>query len=170
MFEANHQNGYANVTWLIAKWMKKKGVGTQRESLICCGQFVTRIAKRLGILSDEVLNGLSALTYCRTLDANILRELIGSNGRLIPEEIAPSILRVVTPRAPQPTTSDLYDKISQLETRIGEIERMTRRQSYHSDRYARVLEHIASHFRVTLRDPYDPPSYFEQQQQQDDEE
>ncbi|GJZ29642.1 hypothetical protein Tco_0574289 [Tanacetum coccineum] len=28
MFEANHQNGYANVTWLIAKWMKKKGVGT----------------------------------------------------------------------------------------------------------------------------------------------
>nr|GEX25175.1 hypothetical protein [Tanacetum cinerariifolium] len=33
---------------------KKKGVGTQRGSLICCGQFVTKIAKRLGILSDEV--------------------------------------------------------------------------------------------------------------------
>ncbi|GJQ93540.1 hypothetical protein Tco_0004679 [Tanacetum coccineum] len=82
MFEANHQNGYANFTWLIAKWMKKKGVGTQRESLICCGQFVMRIAKRLGILSDEVLIGLSAPTYCRTLDANILRELIGSNGSL----------------------------------------------------------------------------------------
>ncbi|GJS22412.1 hypothetical protein Tco_0451044 [Tanacetum coccineum] len=119
MFEANHQNGYANVTWLIAKWMKKKGVGTLRESLICCGQFMTRIVKRLGILSDEVLNGLSALTYCRTLDANILRELIGSNRRLIPEEIAPSIPRVVTPRAQRPTTSNLYDKISQLETRIG---------------------------------------------------
>ncbi|GJU34338.1 hypothetical protein Tco_1182692 [Tanacetum coccineum] len=99
MFEANHQNGYANFTWLIAKWMKKKGVGTQRESLICCGQFVMRIAKRLGILSDEVLIGLSAPTYFRTLDANILRELIGSNGRLIPEEIAPSIPRVATPRA-----------------------------------------------------------------------
>ncbi|GJZ96819.1 hypothetical protein Tco_0669153, partial [Tanacetum coccineum] len=27
-FEANHQNGYANVTWLIAKWMKTKGVET----------------------------------------------------------------------------------------------------------------------------------------------
>ncbi|GKD36116.1 hypothetical protein Tco_1251625 [Tanacetum coccineum] len=26
-------------------WKKKKGVRTQRESLICCGQFVTRIAK-----------------------------------------------------------------------------------------------------------------------------
>ncbi|GKF59074.1 putative ribonuclease H-like domain-containing protein, partial [Tanacetum coccineum] len=52
-------------------------------------KFMTMIAKRLGILSDEVLNGISSLTYCRTLDANILRELIGSNGRLIPEEIAP---------------------------------------------------------------------------------
>ncbi|GJY38076.1 hypothetical protein Tco_0424440 [Tanacetum coccineum] len=61
--------------WFMSKnyrWMKKKGVGTQRESLVCCGQFVTRIAKRLGLLSDEVLNGLSAPTYCRTLDANIL--------------------------------------------------------------------------------------------------
>ncbi|GJZ18533.1 retrotransposon ORF1 [Tanacetum coccineum] len=165
MFEANHQNGYANVTWLIAKWMKKKGVGTQRESLICCGQFVTRIAKRLGVLSDEVLNGLSALTYYITLDANILRELISSNGRLIPKEIAPSIPRVVTPRAYCPTTSDFYDKISQLETRIGEMERMTRRQSYDFDRYDRVLERMASHYGFTLRDPYNPPDYFEQQQQ-----
>nr|GEY38026.1 hypothetical protein [Tanacetum cinerariifolium] len=169
MFEVNHQNGYGNVTWLIAKWMKKKGVGTERESLICCRQFVMRIVKRLGILSNEVLNGLSAPTYCRTLDANILRELIGSNRRLIPKEIAPNIPRVVTPRALRPTTSDLYDKISQLETQIGEIERMTRRQSYHSNRYARVLEHIASHFRVTMHDIYNPPSYFEQQQLDDEE-
>ncbi|GKE70945.1 hypothetical protein Tco_1529017, partial [Tanacetum coccineum] len=131
-------------------------------------QFVTRIEKRLGILSDVVLNGLSALTYCRTFDANILRELIGSNGRLIPEEIALSIPRVVTPKTQRPTTSDLYNKISQLETRIGEIERMTRRQSDHSDKYASALEHIASHFGVTLRDPYNPPSYFEQQQQRDE--
>nr|GEU85708.1 survival protein SurE-like phosphatase/nucleotidase [Tanacetum cinerariifolium] len=54
-------------------------------------RFVTRTVKRLDILSDEVLNGLSALTYCRALDANILREIIGCNGRLILEEIAPSI-------------------------------------------------------------------------------
>ncbi|GKD51943.1 hypothetical protein Tco_1280919, partial [Tanacetum coccineum] len=56
--------------------------------------------------SDEVLNGLSAPTYYRTLDANILRELICFNGRLISKEIAPSIPRVVRPRAPRPTTSD----------------------------------------------------------------
>ncbi|GJS45689.1 hypothetical protein Tco_0595810 [Tanacetum coccineum] len=47
-----------------------------------------QIAKKLGILSDEVLNRLSTPTYCRQLDANTLRELIGSNGRLIPEDIA----------------------------------------------------------------------------------
>nr|GEW48664.1 hypothetical protein [Tanacetum cinerariifolium] len=86
-----------------------------------------------------------------TLDANILKELIDSNGRLIREEIAHSISRVVTPRTPHPTTSDMYDKISQLESRIGEIERMTRRQFYHSGIYAKVLEHIALHYRFTLR-------------------
>ncbi|GJZ88019.1 hypothetical protein Tco_0659801 [Tanacetum coccineum] len=106
----------------------------------------------------------------QTLDANILRELFGSNKRLIPEEIAPSILRLATLRAPRPTNSDLYEKISHLETQIGKIERMTRRQSYHSERYARVLKHIALHFGLTLCDPYDPPSYFKQQQQQNDEE
>ncbi|GJW33595.1 hypothetical protein Tco_0053627 [Tanacetum coccineum] len=32
MFDARHQNGYANVAWVIAKWMKRKGAGTQKES------------------------------------------------------------------------------------------------------------------------------------------
>ncbi|GKF97270.1 hypothetical protein Tco_0293091, partial [Tanacetum coccineum] len=31
MFDARHQNGYANVAWVIARWMKKKGDGT----LVC---------------------------------------------------------------------------------------------------------------------------------------
>ncbi|GKG25002.1 hypothetical protein Tco_0395630, partial [Tanacetum coccineum] len=108
--------------------------------------------------------------YCRLLDANTLRELIGFNERLIPDKIAPSIPRMVTPKAPRLTTSDFYEMIGQLETHVGEIDRMTRKQSYHSDRYARVLEHIAAHYEVTLHDPYDPPSYFEQQQKQDNQE
>ncbi|GJY41748.1 hypothetical protein Tco_0429018 [Tanacetum coccineum] len=28
MFEAKNQNGYANVAWLIARWLKRKGVGS----------------------------------------------------------------------------------------------------------------------------------------------
>ncbi|GJS89083.1 hypothetical protein Tco_0771719 [Tanacetum coccineum] len=94
----------------------------------------------LNISSEETLTLSRSSVMTRTLDANILRELIGSNGRLIPEDIAPSIPRVATPRAPHPTTSDL------------------------------VLEHIASHYGFTLRDPYNPPNYFEQQQQHDDQE
>ena len=31
MLEAKHQNGYANVAWLIAKWLKRKRVGSQKE-------------------------------------------------------------------------------------------------------------------------------------------
>ncbi|GKE18461.1 hypothetical protein Tco_1426038, partial [Tanacetum coccineum] len=33
MFNARHQNGYANVAWLIARWIKRKGAGTQKENL-----------------------------------------------------------------------------------------------------------------------------------------
>ncbi|GKA45548.1 retrotransposon ORF1 [Tanacetum coccineum] len=53
MFDARYQNGYANVAWLIMRWMKRKGVGTQRESLICCGYFITKLARKARVLSDE---------------------------------------------------------------------------------------------------------------------
>ncbi|GJR81115.1 hypothetical protein Tco_0151900 [Tanacetum coccineum] len=91
MFEAKHQNGYANVAWLMARWFKRKGAESQRDSMICCGQFITRIAKRMGLLTNEVLTTLSAPTYCRALDATTLRELIDSNRRLIAEDPAPGV-------------------------------------------------------------------------------
>ncbi|GJV92288.1 hypothetical protein Tco_1540101 [Tanacetum coccineum] len=67
-----HQNGYANVAWLIARWMKRKGDGSQKESMICCGQFITKIAKRKNLLSEELLNSFSAPIYCRALDTTTL--------------------------------------------------------------------------------------------------
>ncbi|GJT38930.1 hypothetical protein Tco_0938795 [Tanacetum coccineum] len=67
--------------------MKRKGAGTQRErereSLIYCGQFITKLARKVRVLSDEVLRSLSAPIYCRDLDTTMLRELIDSEGRLI---------------------------------------------------------------------------------------
>nr|GEV59928.1 hypothetical protein [Tanacetum cinerariifolium] len=36
-FEAKHSNGYANVDWLMARWFKRNGVGSQRDSMICAG-------------------------------------------------------------------------------------------------------------------------------------
>ncbi|GKA08579.1 hypothetical protein Tco_0687910 [Tanacetum coccineum] len=80
---AKHYDGYASVACLIAKWLKRKGVGSQKESMICYGQFVTWMAKKMNLLTDEVLDGLSAPIYCWSLDATTLRELIDSNGRYV---------------------------------------------------------------------------------------
>nr|GEV55814.1 hypothetical protein [Tanacetum cinerariifolium] len=55
IFDARHQNGYANVAWLIARWMKRKGAGTQKESQICCGQFISKIAKKRKVLTEDVI-------------------------------------------------------------------------------------------------------------------
>ena len=99
MFEARHQNGYANVAWLIARKMKRKGFGSQRESMIFCGQFITRIARGRNLLTEDVLNGLSVPIYYRALDATTLRELIDSEGRLVHEATQPAVSRVTDPRA-----------------------------------------------------------------------
>ncbi|GJR77457.1 hypothetical protein Tco_0089822 [Tanacetum coccineum] len=115
MFEAKHQNGYANVAWLIAKWLKRKGVGSQRESMICCRQFITKIARRANLLIDEVLDG-------------------------------------------------------RMEIRQGELEKMFRRQSYHSDRYAGLFEYMVGHYDVPLQGAYAPSGYDEPQQHHQDEE
>ncbi|GKF11903.1 hypothetical protein Tco_0049829 [Tanacetum coccineum] len=94
----------------------------------------------MGLLTDEVLNSLSAPTYCRALDATTLRELIGPNRRLITEDPAPE----------------------------GTLERMAHRQLYHTDRYAGLFEHMAGHYGYTLQGAYAPPGYNEEHH--DDEE
>ncbi|GJX17363.1 integrase, catalytic region, zinc finger, CCHC-type containing protein [Tanacetum coccineum] len=48
------RNGYANVAWLIARWMKTKGAGTKKESQICCGQFISKIARKCRVLTEDV--------------------------------------------------------------------------------------------------------------------
>nr|GEU38040.1 copia protein [Tanacetum cinerariifolium] len=59
-------------------WMKKKGAGSQKESMICCGQFITKITKRKNLLTNDVIYSLSTLIYYRALDTTTLRELIDS--------------------------------------------------------------------------------------------
>ncbi|GJT94207.1 hypothetical protein Tco_1083052 [Tanacetum coccineum] len=134
-----HQNGYANVAWLIARWLKRKGVESQRDSMICCGQFIMRITRRMRLLTDDVLDGLSAPTYCRALDAATLKELICFNGRM-----------------------------GRIEIRQGELERMSRRQLYHTDNYAGVFEFMAGHYEMPLHGVYVPPSYKEQQHEDEE--
>ncbi|GJY43782.1 hypothetical protein Tco_0431995 [Tanacetum coccineum] len=81
MFKARHQNGYANVSWLIARWMKRKGAG-------------------------KVLNSLSAPIYYRALDTTTLRELIEFEGWMIPEAPGLGVPRVAIPRPPRASMQD----------------------------------------------------------------
>ncbi|GKF67750.1 hypothetical protein Tco_0197429, partial [Tanacetum coccineum] len=52
-----------------------------------------------------------------SLDATTLRELIGSNGRLIAEDPAPGVSRFVMPRPLRPTMQDLYERMGIMEIR-----------------------------------------------------
>ncbi|GJS12084.1 hypothetical protein Tco_0368880 [Tanacetum coccineum] len=151
---------------LVARWMKRKGVGTQRESQICCRQFITQIARKARVLSDVVIRSLSAPIYCRDLDTITLRELIDSKGRLIPEDPQPGVPRVAIPRPPRASMQDLYDRMGSMEIRQEAIERMEYRQSYHWDMYAEVFEHMAGVYSVPLQGAYNPPGYAQPQYDQ----
>nr|GEZ38909.1 hypothetical protein [Tanacetum cinerariifolium] len=117
MFHAKHQNGYENVSWLTARWIKRKGVGTQKESQILCGQFISKIARKSRALTEDVLRSLSALVYCRDLDMNTLKELINFESRLILEDPQPGVPRVGIPRPPRASMQDLYDRMGRMEIR-----------------------------------------------------
>nr|GEW23143.1 hypothetical protein [Tanacetum cinerariifolium] len=101
MFDAKHQNGYANVAWLIARWMKKKEAGTQKESQICHRKFISKISKKCRVLTEDVVRSLSALIYCRDLDTTTLSDLIDSEGKLIPEDPQLRVPIVGIPRPPR---------------------------------------------------------------------
>ncbi|GKE16065.1 hypothetical protein Tco_1423642 [Tanacetum coccineum] len=101
MFDARHQNGYENVTLVIARWMKRKGAGTQKESQIYYGQFMSKIARKCRVLIEDVVKSLSTSIYCRDLDTITLRDLIDSDGKLILEDLQPGVPRVGIPRPPR---------------------------------------------------------------------
>ncbi|GKD58645.1 pescadillo, partial [Tanacetum coccineum] len=188
MFDARHQNGYANVAWVIAKWMKRKGAGTQKESQICCGQFISKLARKCRVLTEDVVMSLSAPIYYRDLDTTTLRDLINSDGKLILEYPQPGMPRVGIPRPPRASMRDLYDRMGHMEIRQDAIERMEYRQSYHWDRYHKVFEHMVGVYSVPLQGACNPPGYaqpyydqyyqqypppppqYQPQQQQDDDE
>ncbi|GJR43399.1 retrotransposon ORF1 [Tanacetum coccineum] len=101
MFEDRHQNGYANVAWVIAKWMKRKGAGSQKDIQICCGQFISKIARKSKVLTEETIRSLSTPVYYRDLDRTTLRELIDSEDRLILGIPVDDVPRVAAQRAPR---------------------------------------------------------------------
>ncbi|GJV66945.1 hypothetical protein Tco_1482454 [Tanacetum coccineum] len=143
--------------------------------------FITKLARKARVLSDEVIRSLSAPIYCRDLDTTTLRDLIDYEGRLIPEDPQPNVPRYAIPRAQRASMQDLYERMCSMEILQAAIERMAYRQSYQWDRYAGVFEHMAGIYSVSLQGAYNPPGmlnrhydqyyqqYPPQQQQQDDE-
>ncbi|GKC59496.1 hypothetical protein Tco_1087094 [Tanacetum coccineum] len=84
-----------------------------------------------GVLTEDVVRSLSALIYCRDLDMITLRDLINSEGKLIPEDPQPGVPRVGILRPPRASMQDLYDRMGRMEIRQEATERMEYRQSYH---------------------------------------
>ncbi|GKC18727.1 hypothetical protein Tco_1020877 [Tanacetum coccineum] len=84
-----------NDLWLLR-------AGSQRDSQICCGQFISKLAKKTRVLTDEVIHSLSTPVYCRDLDRTTLRELIDYEDRLIPDiPVDDDVQRVAAQRAPR---------------------------------------------------------------------
>ncbi|GJT15821.1 hypothetical protein Tco_0874527 [Tanacetum coccineum] len=100
------------------------------------------------------------------LDTTPLRDLIDSEGRLIPEDPQPGVQRVGILRPPRASMQDLYDRMGRMEIRQEAIERMEYRQSYHWDRYHGVFEHMAGVYSVPLQGAYNPPGYAQPQYDQ----
>nr|GEU76289.1 hypothetical protein [Tanacetum cinerariifolium] len=140
MFDARHQNGYANVAWLIARKSR--------------------------VLTDDMTRSLSALIYYRDLDTTTLRDLIDFEGRLIPEDPQPGVPRAGVPRHLRASMQDLYDRMGRMEILQEAIERMEYRQSYHWDKYQGVFEHMAEVYSVPLQGAYNPPGYAQSQYDQ----
>ncbi|GJU97205.1 putative reverse transcriptase domain-containing protein [Tanacetum coccineum] len=65
------------------------------------------------------------------LDSTTLRDLIDSDGKLIPEDPQPGVPRVGIPRPPRASMQDLYDRIGRMEIRQDAIERDEYRRTYH---------------------------------------
>ncbi|GJX02867.1 retrotransposon ORF1 [Tanacetum coccineum] len=100
-------------------WLLRAGSQKERESMICYGQFIMKIARKARVLSDEVTRSLSAMIYCRDLDTTTLRELIDSEGRLIPEAPQLGVPRVSRPRPQRASMQDLYERMGSIEIRQG---------------------------------------------------
>nr|GEW84687.1 hypothetical protein [Tanacetum cinerariifolium] len=95
--------------------MKRKGAGTQKESQICYGQFILKLSRKCRVLTEDVGRRFSAPIYCRDLDTTTFRDLVDSDGKLIPEDPQPRVPRVGIPRPPRASMQDLYDKIEEMD-------------------------------------------------------
>ncbi|GKE45932.1 hypothetical protein Tco_1473216 [Tanacetum coccineum] len=111
--------------------MKRKGAGSQKDSKICCGQFILKIARKNRVLTEEIIRSLST----------------------------PGVSAQRAPRVQRASMQDLYERMGSMEIRQEAIERMEYRQAYHLDRYQGIFEHMAGVYNVLLQGAYNPHGY-----------
>ncbi|GJR14542.1 hypothetical protein Tco_0797194 [Tanacetum coccineum] len=100
-----------------------------KSTLLCL--FISKIARKCRVLTEDVVRSLSAPIYFRDLDTTTLKDLIDSKGGLIPEDPQPGVPRVGILRPLRASMQDLYDRMGRMKIRQEAIERMEYRQSYH---------------------------------------
>ncbi|GKF41488.1 hypothetical protein Tco_0124830, partial [Tanacetum coccineum] len=133
--------------------------GTQKESQIYCEQFISKIARKCRVLTEDVVRSLSAPIYCRDLDTTTLRDLLDSDVKLIPEDPQSGVPRVGIPRPPRASMQDLYQGVFE---HMAEVYSVPMQGAYNPPGYAQSL-----YDQYYQQYPPPPPQY---QQQQDDDE
>nr|GEV87483.1 hypothetical protein [Tanacetum cinerariifolium] len=109
---------------------EKRSWDLERESNLLW-LFISKLARKCRVLTEDVVRRLSAPIYCRDLDTTTFRDLVNSYGKLIPEDSQPGVPRVGIPRPPRASMQDFYDRIGRMEIRQDAIKHMKYRQSYH---------------------------------------
>ena len=92
---------------------------------------MTRIAKRMRLLTEDNLSSYSAPTPRKKLNETTLRELISEDGKLITEGPAPGVDRLVQPKPPRPTVMEIYHKLGEVERRQVTLEELGKWNAYH---------------------------------------
>nr|GEW92968.1 hypothetical protein [Tanacetum cinerariifolium] len=88
------------------------------------------------------------------LDSDTLRDLIDSEGKLIPEDPQPSVPRVGILRPPKASMQDLYVRMGRMEIHQDAIEQMEYWHTVHT-----VAEHSQAGCRLPVVEHYKPQPY-----------
>ncbi|GJS94208.1 hypothetical protein Tco_0801176 [Tanacetum coccineum] len=129
----NAQDNWLSISREENLGLSRSHTSTIRNPIL---RFISKIARKCRVLTEDVVRSLSAPIYYRDLDTITLRDLIDSDGKLIPEDPQPSVPRVGIPRPPR------------------------------ASMYQGVFEHMAGVYSVPMQAAYNPPGYAQSQYDQ----
>ena len=180
MFNKGDPEKYVNVPWVLACFMESKGAGRQHDSQICCGHFVTRIARTLQLFTPANVRMCSPAVNWRAITLHDLQssKLVNPSGTgLIDPGVAPAPPQPRPPRGNQDAMLNEVMRIGRGMDRMElKMDGMVSHYNYHMERYQPYLEQVASHYASSSGaawNPYAPPQMYappnEEEEGDDDE-